>query len=144
MALSHNNDYISVQYSLDVPVTRWFNYNEYYCQPVFAAPNFIERQNNSLLGIMIPDVKTENEENKPFAAPFEIHKGQRISFTACVTLGHGTSVDALADYVKHNGLPAPEPIYAPDEALTKIANAYNTNLYHSDSEHYELHLMRLF
>lgn len=130
MALSHKNDYISVQYSLDTPVTRWFNYNEYYCQPVFAAPNFIERQNNSLLGIMIPDVKTEDEENKPFAAPFEIHKGQRISFTACVTLGHGTSVDALADYVKHNGLPAPEPIYAPDEALTKIANAYNTNLYH--------------
>lgn len=130
MALSHKNDYISVEYDLDVPVTRWFNYSEYYCQPVFAVPNFIERQNNSLLGIMIPDVKTEDEENKPVSKPFEIHKGQKITFSACVKIGRGTSVDALADFVKTNGLPDPEPIYSPEEALKKISNAYNTNLYH--------------
>ncbi len=130
MALSYENDYISVEYSLDEPVTRWFNYNEYYAQPVFAAPNFIERQNNSLLGVMIPDVKTEDDENKPFAKPFEIHKGQRITFSADITLGKGTSVDALTGYVKRRGLPDPKPVYTPDEALTKIANAYNTNLYH--------------
>ena len=130
MALSHNGDYISVEYSLDTPVARWFNYNEYYSQPVFAAPNSIERQNNSLMGIMIPDVKTEDDENKPFARPFEIHKGQRINFSAYITVGKGTSVDALAEYVKCNGMPKPTPLYTADEALTKIANAYNTNLYH--------------
>ena len=130
MALSHGGDYISVVYDLDTPVTRWFNYTEYYSQPVFATPNFIERQNNSLIGIMLPDVKTEEDENKPFARPFEIHKGQRISFAASVTVGRGTSVDALTDYVKEHSLPEPQPVMTPDEALEKIARAYNTNLYH--------------
>ncbi|MBO4868324.1 MAG: hypothetical protein J5585_01295 [Clostridia bacterium] len=130
MAVSHGGDCVSVEYSLDTPVMRWFNYNEYYAQPVFAAPNFIERQNNSLLGIMIPDVKTEDQENKPFAAPFEIHKGQRITFSAQITVGKGTSIDALADFVKRSGMPKPQPVYTPDEALERIATAYNTNLYH--------------
>lgn len=130
MALSHGGEYVSVEYDLDAPVTRWFNYTEYYPQPVFAAPNFIERMNNSLLGIMIPDVKSEQEENRVFAAPFEIHKGQRIRFSASVTLGAGTSIDALCNYVKRTGMPAPRPVMTPDEALEKIANAYNTNLYH--------------
>ena len=129
MALSHGGDYISVEYSLDTPVARWFNYNEYYSQPVFAAPNSLERQNNNLMGLMIPDVKTEAEENKLFAAPFEIHKGQRIDFSAFITVGKGTSIDAIAEYVKYNGMPKPKPLYTADEALTKIANAYNTNLY---------------
>ncbi len=130
MALSVGGDYVSVEYSLDEPVARWFNYTEYYSQPVFAVPNFIERQNNSLLGIMIPDVKTEDDENKPFARPFEIHKGQRIRFSGRVTVGKGTSTDALVNYVKRTGMPKPQPVYSPDEALTVIARAYNTNLYH--------------
>lgn len=132
MALSYGGDYISVEYSLDTPATRWFNYNEYFSQPVFAAPNSLERQNNSLLGLMIPDVKTEADENKLFASPFEIHKGQRIRFSACILTGKGTSVDALAEYVKHNGMPAPSPRFSLDEALDKIADAYNTNLYDTE------------
>ncbi|MBO4423424.1 MAG: hypothetical protein J5879_08285, partial [Clostridia bacterium] len=129
LSLSHNGDYISVEYDLDAPVTRWFNYNEYYAQPVFAAPNSIERQNNSLIGLMLPDVKTESEENKPFSAPFEIHKGQRISFSASVSVGKGRSIDALCAYVRRNGMPVPDPVYTFDEALDRIANAYNTNLF---------------
>ena len=133
MALSHGEDAVGVAFDLDTAVTRWFNYNEYYPQPVFAVPNFIERSNNSLLGIMLPDVKTEEQENKPFASvPLEIHIGQRFAFDARLYTVKGTSLDALVYYVKQNGLPTPVPKYTPDEAIEKIANAYNTNLYHEN------------
>lgn len=131
MALSHGGDAVGVSFDLDAPVTRWFNYAEYYPQPVFAAPNFIERSDNSLLGIMLPDVKSEDKENMPFSAvPLEIHVGQRFSFSASLYAVKGTSLDALVHFVKKNGLPKPEPKYTPDEALEKIAKAYATNLYH--------------
>ncbi len=133
LAVSHNGDAVSVEYDLDTPVTRWFGYNEYYSQPVFAAPNFIERKENSLLGIMIPDVKTEADENQPYAkTPIEIHKGQVFEFSAKILVTKGKCIDALSEYVKRNGLPKPEPKYSPDEALTKIANAFNTNLWHGE------------
>ena len=134
LAVSYDNDVVSVEYDLDTPVSRWFGYNEYYSQPVFAAPNFIERKENSLIGIMIPDVKRECDENKPYAPdPIEIHKGQVFEFSAKILISKGKCVDALSEFVIENGLPKPEPKYKPDEALTKIANAFNTNLWHGES-----------
>lgn len=62
MVLSHDGWGIGVSWEMNVPVTRWFNYDEFWAQPVFAPPNFIDRMNNSLLGLMIPDVKAESEE----------------------------------------------------------------------------------
>lgn len=133
MAISHGGDAVAVSYSLDTPLTRWFNYAEQYAQPVFAAPNFVQRMNNSLIGIMIPDVKSEEQENKPYAdVPLEIHIGQHFEFSAQLYTVKGSSLDALVDYVKRTGLPkVTNPKYTPGQALEAIANAYNTNLWHT-------------
>ncbi|MBQ7445282.1 MAG: hypothetical protein IJS71_05010 [Clostridia bacterium] len=130
MAVSHDGEYISCDLDLESPATRWFNYSEIYPQPVFASPNFIERADNSLIGIMIPDVKDPSDENMPIGKPLELHKGQRISFSCNISVGKGDSLDALVDYVKRTGFPEPAPRYDFDEALDRIANAFNTNLWH--------------
>ena len=131
MAVSEGGDAVAVSYDLDTPVTRWFNYNENYAQPVFACPNFIERMNNNLLGIMLPDVKSEAQENKPFADEcLEMHIGQRISFNAELYTVKGKSLDALVSWVKRYGLPVPQPTMTYDEAQETIARAYNTSLWH--------------
>lgn len=131
MALSHEGWGLGVSWDMNVPVTRWFNYGEAYAQPVFATPNFIERMNNSLLGLMIPDVKAESEENKPFAdVPLEMHIGQHIEWKADLFLTPGNSLDVMVDWLKRTGMPAPQPRWEPADALDRFANAFNTNLWH--------------
>jgi hypothetical protein len=131
MAVSHGGSAVSVSFDLNTPVTRWFNYNEIYPQPVFACPNYIQRSDNNLLGIMLPDVKTEAQENKPFAdEPLEIHIGQRFEFKAEIETVKGDSLDALVAFVKRRGMPDPEPRFSLREALDFFADAYNTNLWH--------------
>ena len=131
MAVSEGGDAVAVSYDLDTPVTRWFNYNEYYAQPVFACPNFIERMNNNLLGIMLPDVRTESQENKPVADEvLEMHIGQRIHFAAEIYTVKGRSLDALVAWVKRRGLPVPTPRFSEETFFEKTANAYNTGLWY--------------
>ncbi len=131
MALSHEGWGIGVSWDMNVPVTRWFNYGEAYAQPVFATPNFIERMNNSLLGLMIPDVKAESEANKPFAdVPLELHIGQHITWDADIYITRGNSLDVMVDWLKRAGMPAVTPRWADEDALERFANAYNTNLWH--------------
>ena len=131
MALSHEGWGVGVSWDMNVPVTRWFNYGEQWAQPVFATPNFIERMNNSLLGLMVPDVKTESEENKPFAdVPLEMHIGQEITWDADLFLVRGNSLDVMVDWVRRTGMPAVTPRWELHDALDKFANAYNTNLWH--------------
>ena len=133
MAVSHQGDYISCDFDLDRPVTRWFNYKEIYPQPVFAAPNFVDRADNSLIGITIPDVKEIEDENKLGCGKIlELHIGEKLEFEYNISVGKGDSLDALADYVKRTGMPDVTPRYDFDEALDRIANAFNTNLWHED------------
>lgn len=114
------------------PMTRWFNYREYYPQPVFAVPNYVERMNNSLMGLMVPDVQEEAQENKPMAdVPMELHIGQYVDLEAELFLVKGNSVDVMCDWVKRHGLPEIQnPRWGLEEALDRIANAFNTNLWH--------------
>ncbi|MBP1587961.1 MAG: hypothetical protein ILO53_06135 [Clostridia bacterium] len=130
MGVSCGGRFVSVHYDLDAPVTRWFNYDEIYPQPVFACPNYIDRSDNNLLGIMIPDVKREEDENKPFRDDLELHIGQRISFGAEIHTGAGDSLDGLAEYVKRSGMPVPDDSVSLRGALDVFARAYNTNLWH--------------
>lgn len=131
MALSHDGWGLGVSWSNDEPITRWFNYNEAWAQPVFATPNFIERMNNSLLGLMIPDAKTESEENKPFAdVPLELHIGQHITWNADIFLSRGNSLDVMVDWLKRTGMPEPTPRWELHDALDRFAGAYNSNLWH--------------
>jgi hypothetical protein len=112
--------------------TRWFNYRAQRPQPVFATPNFIDRMNNNLMGLMIPDASVEGHENEVSSnLPIELKIGQMINFDAEIWLSDGRSLEVMLDWVKRHGLPnPPEPRWSFKETLDKIANAYNTNLWH--------------
>lgn len=99
---------------------------------VFAVPNYVERMNNSLMGLMVPDVQEEAQENKPMAdVPMELHIGQYVDLEAELFLVKGNSVDVMCDWVKRHGLPEIQnPRWGLEEALDRIANAFNTNLWH--------------
>lgn len=133
MAVSHEGDGIGLSWKPNQTATRWFNYRAHRPQPVFASPNFVDRKNNHLLGLMVPDASIEGHENEVTAGqvPLELKIGQKINFDAELWLSKGNSVDAIVDYVTRNGLPEPsKPRWPYQETLGKIANAYNTNFWH--------------
>lgn len=132
MAISHEGTGIGLSWDPHQVATRWFNYRAHVPQPVFAAPNFVDRMNNNLMGLMIPDATIEGHENEIYAKiPLELKIGQKINFDAKVWLTEGTSMDVVLDWVRRNGLPDPsEPRWSYQETLERIANAYNTNMWH--------------
>lgn len=132
MAVSHAGTGIGLAWDPNQRATGWFNYRYQYPQPVFASPNFIDRDNNHLLGLMVPDVDVEAHENQVYAEPpLELHLKQRISFDAEIVLCEGSSLDVLVDWVKRHGMPEPPaPRWSLLEALDHIAMAYTTHLWH--------------
>lgn len=132
MAISHKGNGIGLAYDPKQTASRWFNYREHRPQPVFASPNFVDRKNNHLMGLMIPDAATEGHENEVTAKiPLELKIDQKINFDAYLWLSKGNSVDVLTDWVKRQKLPEPsKPIWPHKETLDRIANAYNTNFWH--------------
>ncbi len=132
MAISYQSDGIGMAWNPNQVVSRWFNYRAQYAQPVFAAPNFVDRMNNNLMGLMIPDASIEGHENEIYAnVPLELKIGQKINFEAEVWLSKGNSVAVIADWVKRRGLPEPSALkWTYQETLDRIANAYNTNMWH--------------
>jgi len=81
---------------------------------------------------MVPDATIEGHENEVYAEiPLELKIDQEIHFDAEIRITNGSSVDAMVHWVKQNGLPDPgEPRWPLEETLDRIANAYNTNLWH--------------
>jgi hypothetical protein len=132
MAVSYEGTGIGLSWDPNQVATRWFNYRAQRPQPVFATPNFIDRMNNNLMGLMIPDATVEGHENEVYSSlPVEFKIGQMINFDAEIWLSKGTSLDVMIDWVKNHGLPKPpEPKWSYKETLDKIANAYNTNMWH--------------
>jgi hypothetical protein len=132
MSISHNGIGIGLSWNPLQTASRWFNYREYHAQPVFASPNFVDRKNNHLMGLMVPDASIEGHENEVFAKiPLELKIDQKINFDAELWLSEGNSVDVLKDWVKKKGLPKPsETRWSYKEILDRIANAYNTNFWH--------------
>jgi len=132
MAISNNGIGIGLSWDPNQIASRWFNYRSHKQQPVFASPNFVDRENNHLMGLMIPDATIEGHENEVNAQiPLELKIGQPINFSAELWLSEGNSIEVLVDWVKRNGLPEPsEPRWSYKETLDRIANAYNTNFWH--------------
>ncbi len=132
MALSHGGTGIGLAWNPTQWGTQWFNYRRQGPQPVFASPNFVDRGNNHLMGLMVPDVDVEAHENQPWAEPpLELHPEQRVEFDAEVFLCQGRSLDVLVDWVKRHGMPRPPaPRWPLPEALERIACAYTTHLWH--------------
>lgn len=132
MALSFEGTGIGLAWDPNQVATRWFNYRTHRPQPVFATPNFIDRMNNNLMGIMIPDATIEGFENEVVATqPLELKIGQMIHFDAEIWLSEGNSLDVMVDWVKRHGLPEPSPSrWSYAETLDRIAGAYDSNLWH--------------
>lgn len=132
MAISHNGIGIGLSWDPNLVASRWFNYREHRQQPVFASPNFVDRKNNQLMGLMVPDASIEGHENKVNAEiPLELKIGQMVNFDAELWLSQGNSVAVLVDWVIRKGLPEPPKLRWPyEETLDRIANAYNTNFWH--------------
>ncbi|MEC3880039.1 hypothetical protein [Parapedobacter sp. 10938] len=132
MALSHAGTGIGLSWNPNQVATRWFNYRSHIPQPVFATPNFVDRMNNNLMGLMIPDATVEGHQNEIYASqPLELRIGQQVNFDAEIWLSEGNSLDVVTDWVKRNGLPEPPaPKWDFQETLDRIANAYNTHLWH--------------
>jgi len=131
MAVSHGRAGIGMGFDLNKRGARWFNYRANIQQPVFASPNFIERMDNHLMGLKLPDVEIEAQENKLFAdQPLEIHLGERIAFDAEIFLADGNSMEVVYDYVTRHGMPDPgEPRWPYRDAIERIARAYDSHLF---------------
>jgi hypothetical protein len=132
MAVSHGGTGIGLAWNPNQRATGWFNHRYQRPQPVFASPNFIDRDNNHLLGLMVPDVEVEAHENQVYAdPPLELHLAQRIDFDAELFLCEGKSLDVLVDWVNRHGMPVPPaPRWPLQDALLHIVEAYTTHLWH--------------
>ena len=128
MAVSHEGDTISLAWDPLRPIAEKRPMQvEYYPQPVFSSPDAINHADQHLMGLMLPtSAMTHVENNTVPTAVTPYPRGAKIGFTAEVALGKGTSVDAVADYVKRHGLPEPpKPKKSLEEQLTYIAQQYD-------------------
>ena len=134
MALSHNGIGIGLAWDPSLVVTG----DKRYVQPVYATPNFIDRANHHLMGLMLPSVAwgmTENtlpvRASQPPTTPLELQPDQPVHLEADIFLAEGTSLDVLVDWVKRNGLPEPPPPrWTLEEAMDVVARPYNEALWH--------------
>ena len=134
MALSYEGTGIGLAWDPLAPVLG----SQRYPQPVYASPNFVDRANHHLMGLSLPSVAWGMEENtlpvhstKPPAFPLELRPGTPVRLEAEIFLVAGNSLDVLLDWVKRKGLPQPPPPrYSFEEALDRLAKAYNTALWH--------------
>jgi len=100
-------------------------------QPVFASPNFVDRRNHHLMGLMWPSARWGLGENAlEGEPPLKVHGGTRLELDGEISTVAGTSLDVVTDFVRRRGLPDPgKPRYEFGEALRRIARAYNDNLW---------------
>ncbi|MDR0286555.1 MAG: hypothetical protein LBI03_02435 [Clostridiales bacterium] len=133
IAVSEGGTGIGLSWNPNKWATRWFNYRKHFPQPVFAVPNFVDRMDNSLLGLMVPSSFSENDENNIFAdPPLEVHFGEMFRFSSEISIIKGNSLDVIVDYVKRHGMPLPtvndtKEFYI--NTLVRIAEAYNNNFW---------------
>lgn len=133
MTISHGGDAIGLCWDPNMWASRWFNYKAHTAQPVFAVPNFVDRDDNSLLGLMLPSAEGLKDENQLYAEPpMEVHLDQQFRIDARIFTVKGNAADCFAEYVKRTGLPelpgmAERATY--ENILKKIAFHFNTNLW---------------
>jgi hypothetical protein len=134
MALSHNGTAVGLAWDPLAPVMG----GKKYLQPVYAAPNFVDRANHHLMGLMLPSVAWGMEPNslpvpaaKPPAKPLELSPDQPLRLEAELYLVQGTSLDVLLNWVKRHGFPEPtKPRWALEEAMDLVARPYISALWH--------------
>lgn len=107
-------------------------------QPVFAVPNFIDRRDESLIGLMYPSVTWGLQENSLKADPPVTMSRSGIQMQAEIGIQKGDSLDMIITWLQKHGMPEPDsPRFEYQNAIEKIANAFNTNLWIGDKKGYE-------
>jgi len=136
MSISHEGDAIGLSWDPNMWGTRWFNYRKHMLQPVFAVPNFVDRDDNCLMGLMLPQAEGLKDENQLYAEPpLEVHLEEQFRIDAEIFLVKGNCSDALSDYVIRHGLPElpeMERRETYENVLRKICYHLNTNLWKPD------------
>jgi len=98
-------------------------------QPVFASPNFVDRREEHLMGVMLPTAVSGLRENALEATP-PIDMPANLKMAAEIFVVPGQSLDAVVAWVQRNRMPDPgKPRWDWKAAVEKIARAYNTNLW---------------
>lgn len=130
MAVSHEGHAIGLAW--DPTIKNMFHMEHHYNQPVFASPNFIDKKNQHILGLMFPAVTQLSEENRTASEQgFAFLPSMQARFAGEIMLAEGNSLDCMAAWCGRRGMPAPPPQRYPlAEALDRIARAYNTRLWH--------------
>jgi hypothetical protein len=104
-------------------------------QPVFAVPDFVERRDDSLMGLMCPSATWGLRAGSLKADPPISFPRSGIRIAAEIGVCSGTSLDMVKAWIARHGLPDPGPArFGYEEILEKIANAYNTNLWIGEQE----------
>jgi hypothetical protein len=99
-------------------------------QPVFAAPDFIDRRDASLMGLMYPSVTWGLKEGELKADPAISLPRSGLNLQAEIGVCKGNSMDMVIEWITRNGLPDPGPArFDYKEILERIANAYDSNLW---------------
>lgn len=129
MALSHEGTGIGLAWCPNA--TNRLGFHQHYAQPVFASPNFVDRRQNHLMGLMFPAAQTEQDNKLEPETPFVLLPGTEIRFQAQIMVVPGDSLDVLSAWLDRTGMPEPlEPRYDFEDALDRIADAYDRNLWY--------------
>jgi len=129
MAISYDGMGIGLSWTSELPTSLASSFR---CpQPVFATPNFVDRRNHHLIGLMLPSAREGLKENNLKAdPPIKVHRGGKLTLGGQISIVEGTSLDVVMDWVKRHGMPEPGgPRYEWRDALERIAQAYNNGLW---------------
>ena len=97
-------------------------------QPIFASPNFVDRRQEHVMGVMLPTAVSGLRENELQANSPRFLRNFKM--TAEIFVVPGKSLDAVVAWSQRNGMSDPgQPRWDWPEALEKIAHAFNTNLW---------------
>lgn len=106
------------------PLQKWDGVND---RPaaVFASPNFLDGQDNHLMGLFAPSVPEWMPENKQIASkPYTLDAGKSISLTADIIARSDskTILDAIDGWVSRHPVPDPPDIGKKSVELMDLCN----------------------
>ncbi len=106
MAVRHGGTLVMLEWD---PLQRWDGKADR-PSPIFASRNFLDGQDNHLMGIFAPSVPDWTPENKTTAEkPYALAAGQSIRLDAVITAmaDSTTIIDAVDDWIARHGFPEP-------------------------------------
>lgn len=108
MAVRNGQTLISLEWD---PLQKWDEKND---RPaaIFASPNFLDTQDNHLMGLFVPSVPEWTPENKSLAErPYTLQPGKTLRLQADVTVksDSNTILDAVDGWLARHALPSPPP-----------------------------------